>query len=86
VTFPFTANGPNQLTLNLGDTVKIHEEYSRSWYRGCIMGQKKKGIFPQSFVQLQSREKDPLIMEIKGLAKEWNLRLLKLYKVNFIRR
>ncbi|KAL6738145.1 hypothetical protein Aduo_011724 [Ancylostoma duodenale] len=48
--YPFTAEFPNELSLNVDDIVTLTKRVDKDWLEGSVNG--KTGIFPQSFVQI----------------------------------
>ncbi|VDM65954.1 unnamed protein product [Strongylus vulgaris] len=48
--YPFTAEFPNELSLNVDDIVTLTKRIDKDWLEGSVNG--KTGIFPQSFVQI----------------------------------
>ena len=49
-TFPFTAEGPGELTFSEGDQVELLERVDAAWMKGRLRG--KEGIFPTEFVKV----------------------------------
>ncbi|RCN31133.1 SH3 domain protein [Ancylostoma caninum] len=48
--YPFTAEFPNELSLNVDDIVTLTKRVDKDWLEGSVNG--RTGIFPQSFVQI----------------------------------
>lgn len=49
-TFPFSAEGPGELSIAEGDQVELLERVGTSWMKGRLRG--KEGIFPVEFVDV----------------------------------
>jgi hypothetical protein len=49
-TFPFTAEGPGELSISEGDQVELVERVDAAWMKGRLGG--KEGIFPLEFVKV----------------------------------
>ena len=49
-TFEYTAQGPDELTLKVGDTITILEQAEEGWWEGTLNG--KTGMFPNNFIEL----------------------------------
>uniref|UniRef100_A0A8C9LCK8 Dedicator of cytokinesis 1 n=1 Tax=Pavo cristatus TaxID=9049 RepID=A0A8C9LCK8_PAVCR len=84
--------GPDELSLQIGDTVHILETYE-GWYRGYTLRKKsKKGIFPASYIHLKEAIVEgkgqhetvipnelPLIQEVTTTLREWSIIWRQLY-------
>ncbi|XP_023686613.1 dedicator of cytokinesis protein 1 isoform X1 [Paramormyrops kingsleyae] len=82
--YNYDAKGPEELSLQIGDTVHILETYE-GWYRGHRLRRKtKKGIFPVGYIHLKdaaiegSGQKEtvipieqPLVHEVTTTLREW---------------
>ncbi|XP_018616629.1 dedicator of cytokinesis protein 1 isoform X2 [Scleropages formosus] len=82
--YNYEARGPEELSLQIGDTVHILETYE-GWYRGHRLRRKsKKGIFPVCYIHLKdatvegSGQKEtvipnelPLVHEVTTTLREW---------------
>uniref|UniRef100_G5E7G9 Dedicator of cytokinesis 1 n=1 Tax=Meleagris gallopavo TaxID=9103 RepID=G5E7G9_MELGA len=87
-----TDRGPDELSLQIGDTVHILETYE-GWYRGYTLRKKsKKGIFPASYIHLKEAIVEgkgqhetvipnelPLIQEVTTTLREWSIIWRQLY-------
>ncbi|KAE8590306.1 hypothetical protein XENTR_v10018012 [Xenopus tropicalis] len=90
--YNYDAKGPDELCLQIGDTVHILETHE-GWYRGYSLRKKsKKGIFPASFVHLKEAVIDgkgqhetivpceiPLVQEVTTTLREWSTIWRQLY-------
>lgn len=50
VLFPFTAEGPGELSISEGDQVELTERIDAAWMKGKLGG--KEGIFPADFINV----------------------------------
>lgn len=76
----FKANGPCQVSFTVGDKLKIQERIA-GWYKGIVLSNGKKGIFPMSFVHLyviDEKDRDTVSEELVNASWEWT-GLLKSY-------
>ncbi|XP_070608582.1 dedicator of cytokinesis protein 1 isoform X3 [Erythrolamprus reginae] len=83
--YNYDARGPDELSLQIGDTMHILETHE-GWYRGYTLRKKsKKGIFPSSYIQLKEAIVEgkgqhetvipselPLIQEVTSTLREWS--------------
>ncbi|XP_053244874.1 dedicator of cytokinesis protein 1 isoform X3 [Podarcis raffonei] len=90
--YNYDARGPDELSLQIGDTVHILETHE-GWYRGYTLRKKsKKGIFPSSYIQLKEAIVEgkgqhetvipselPLIQEVTTTLREWSTIWRQLY-------
>ncbi|KAM9284784.1 dedicator of cytokinesis protein 1 isoform 6-T6 [Morus bassanus] len=90
--YNYDARGPDELSLQIGDTVHILETYE-GWYRGYTLRKKsKKGIFPASYIHLKEAIVEgkgqhetvipnelPLIQEVTTTLREWSIIWRQLY-------
>ncbi|KAM6130113.1 dedicator of cytokinesis protein 1 isoform 9-T9 [Phoenicopterus ruber ruber] len=90
--YNYDARGPDELALQIGDTVHILETYE-GWYRGYTLRKKsKKGIFPASYIHLKEAIVEgkgqhetvipnelPLIQEVTTTLREWSIIWRQLY-------
>ncbi|XP_032080848.1 dedicator of cytokinesis protein 1 isoform X3 [Thamnophis elegans] len=90
--YNYDARGPDELSLQIGDTMHILETYE-GWYRGYTLRKKsKKGIFPSSYIQLKEAIVEgkgqhetvipselPLIQEVTTTLREWSIIWRQLY-------
>ncbi|NXL85151.1 DOCK1 protein, partial [Alectura lathami] len=90
--YNYDARGPDELSLQIGDTVHILETYE-GWYRGYTLRKKsKKGIFPASYIHLKEATVEgkgqhetvipnelPLIQEVTTTLREWSSIWRQLY-------
>ncbi|KAM9380128.1 dedicator of cytokinesis protein 1 isoform 7-T7 [Phaethornis superciliosus] len=90
--YNYEARGPDELSLQIGDTVHILETYE-GWYRGYTLRKKsKKGIFPASYIHLKEAIVEgkgqhetvipnelPLIQEVTTTLREWSIIWRQLY-------
>uniref|UniRef100_A0A8D0BC68 Dedicator of cytokinesis 1 n=1 Tax=Salvator merianae TaxID=96440 RepID=A0A8D0BC68_SALMN len=90
--YNYDARGPDELSLQIGDTVHILETHE-GWYRGYTLRKKsKKGIFPASYIQLKEAiiegkgqhetiipSELPLIQEVTTTLREWSTIWRQLY-------
>uniref|UniRef100_A0A8D2KY79 Dedicator of cytokinesis 1 n=1 Tax=Varanus komodoensis TaxID=61221 RepID=A0A8D2KY79_VARKO len=90
--YNYDARGPDELSLQIGDTVHILETHE-GWYRGYTLRKKsKKGIFPASYIQLKEAIVEgkgqhetvipselPLIQEVTTTLREWSTIWRQLY-------
>ncbi|OCT71603.1 dedicator of cytokinesis protein 1 isoform X2 [Xenopus laevis] len=90
--YNYDARGPDELCLQIGDTLHILETYE-GWYRGYSLRKKsKKGIFPASYIHLKEAVIDgkgqhetivpceiPLVQEITTTLREWSIIWRQLY-------
>ncbi|KAJ7325314.1 hypothetical protein JRQ81_018334 [Phrynocephalus forsythii] len=90
--YNYDARGPDELSLQIGDTVHILETHE-GWYRGYTLRKKsKKGIFPASYIQLKEAIVEgkgqhetvtpnelPLIQEVTTTLREWSIIWRQLY-------
>lgn len=49
--FPFPGFEDEQLSLNMGDVVRVREEFG-GWFRGVLDGTDRSGVFPRAYVRL----------------------------------
>lgn len=71
--YTFEAAGPFQVSFMVGDRIKI-EERIEGWFKGIVLSNGKKGIFPMSFVQVSEKNgpnSDPFAEEILNTCWEW---------------
>ena len=71
--YTFEAAGPFQVSFMVGDRIKI-EERIEGWFKGIVLSNGKKGIFPMSFVQVSEKngpKSDPFAEEILNTCWEW---------------
>lgn len=75
--YAFKGDGKNELSLEVGDRLKIEEE-TKGWFKGCsLVNPTKRGIFPANYVKtgdsLDALQKTPdvTIMAAQYTAKEW---------------
>jgi len=86
----FTANGDHQISLTVGDLVRIEEEYDGVWYRGTVITETafsmidanssmgfKKGIFPANHILLKTDDVDLVVNELIQVLREWKTLLFK---------
>uniref|UniRef100_A0A0K8RVY7 Dedicator of cytokinesis 1 n=1 Tax=Crotalus horridus TaxID=35024 RepID=A0A0K8RVY7_CROHD len=90
--YNYDARGPDELSLQIGDTMHILETHE-GWYRGYTLRKKlKKGIFPASYIQLKEAIVEgkgqhetvipselPLIQEVTSTLREWSTIWRQLY-------
>ncbi|XP_034292338.1 dedicator of cytokinesis protein 1 isoform X3 [Pantherophis guttatus] len=90
--YNYDARGPDELSLQIGDTMHILETHE-GWYRGYTLRKKsKKGIFPSSYIQLKEAIVEgkgqhetvipselPLIQEVTSTLREWSTIWRQLY-------
>ncbi|KAM6442879.1 dedicator of cytokinesis protein 1 isoform 1-T1 [Liasis olivaceus] len=90
--YNYEARGPDELSLQIGDTMHILETHE-GWYRGYTLRKKsKKGIFPASYIQLKEAIVEgkgqhetvipselPLIQEVTTTLREWSTIWRQLY-------
>ncbi|XP_026560740.1 dedicator of cytokinesis protein 1 isoform X3 [Pseudonaja textilis] len=90
--YNYDARGPDELSLQIGDTMHILETHE-GWYRGYTLRKKsKKGIFPASYIQLKEAIVEgkgqhetvipselPLIQEVTTTLREWSIIWRQLY-------
>uniref|UniRef100_A0A8C5Q6X1 Dedicator of cytokinesis 1 n=1 Tax=Leptobrachium leishanense TaxID=445787 RepID=A0A8C5Q6X1_9ANUR len=90
--YNFDGRGPDELSLQIGDTVHILETHE-GWYRGYGLRKKsKKGIFPGSYVHLKEAIVEgkgqqetvvpceiPLVQEVTTTLREWSIIWRQLY-------
>ncbi|XP_056384853.1 dedicator of cytokinesis protein 1 [Hyla sarda] len=90
--YNFNARGPDELGLQIGDTVHLLETHE-GWFRGYILRKKsKKGIFPASYVHLKEATVEgkgqheavvpseiPLVQEVTATLREWSIIWRHLY-------
>ncbi|XP_075468365.1 dedicator of cytokinesis protein 1 isoform X2 [Ascaphus truei] len=83
--YNYDARGPDELSLQIGDTMHILETHE-GWYRGYTLRKKsKKGIFPASYIHLKEAIVDgkgqnetvvpseiPLVQEVTTTLREWS--------------
>jgi hypothetical protein len=82
--FPYTASGRFEVSLEIGEKLKLDEE-TNGWFRGASISSatSKKGIFPANYVKyadtIQELEMDTdiLLMEIQKTFKNWQFELQK---------
>uniref|UniRef100_A0A8C9WD47 Dedicator of cytokinesis 5 n=1 Tax=Scleropages formosus TaxID=113540 RepID=A0A8C9WD47_SCLFO len=93
--YNYDAQGPQELTLQVGDTVHILELFE-GWYRGYTLRNKsQKGIFPASYIHLKEAKVEgtgqqetvipadlPLVQELGATLREWAQIWQKLYVSN----
>ncbi|KAM3912824.1 dedicator of cytokinesis protein 1 isoform 2-T2 [Leptodactylus fuscus] len=90
--YNFNARAPDELSLQIGDTVHLLETHE-GWYRGYVLRKKsKKGIFPASYVHLKEATVEgkgqheavvpceiPLVQEVTTTLREWSFIWRQLY-------
>eukprot|EP01137_Pigoraptor_chileana_P029724 Opistho-2@15258 len=92
--YNFTANGPHQISLSVGEAVHIIEENS-GWYRGFpIRNKTNHGVFPANYIHLKEctvkcgegfgeeivLSGDVIGNEITNVLHIWNAELKSLFK------
>ncbi|VDK62143.1 unnamed protein product [Onchocerca ochengi] len=73
--FPFNAVSPKELSFNRGDVIRVHRIIDNNWMEGEHNGQ--IGIFPSSYVQIDSDEESELIALYSFSARNKNELSLK---------
>ena len=63
--YDFTADGPDELNLRVGDSIELIATVGSDWLRGRLGGQ--EGIFPKDFVEI--KEDLPAEGKTEGLSK-----------------
>ncbi|CAH2322310.1 dedicator of cytokinesis 1 isoform X1 [Pelobates cultripes] len=90
--YNYDAGGPDEISLQIGDTVHILETHE-GWYRGYALRKKsKKGIFPASYIHLKEAVVEgkgqhetvapceiPLVQEVTTTLREWSIIWRQLY-------
>ncbi|XP_063290662.1 dedicator of cytokinesis protein 1 isoform X3 [Pelobates fuscus] len=90
--YNYDAGAPDELSLQIGDTVHILETHE-GWYRGYALRKKsKKGIFPASYIHLKEAVVEgkgqhetvapceiPLVQEVTTTLREWSIIWRQLY-------
>ncbi|KAM4636036.1 dedicator of cytokinesis protein 1 isoform 2-T2 [Discoglossus pictus] len=90
--YNFDARGPDELCLQIGETVHILETHE-GWYRGYTLRKKsKKGIFPASYIHHKEATVEgkgqhetvvpceiPLVQEVTTTLREWSFIWRQLY-------
>ncbi|XP_043912113.1 dedicator of cytokinesis protein 1 [Protopterus annectens] len=83
--YNYDAKGPEELSLQIGETVHILETHE-GWYRGYSLRKKsKKGIFPSSYIEHKDAQVEgkgqhetvtptevPLVQEVTTTLREWS--------------
>jgi hypothetical protein len=75
-----------QLTVHVGDSVRIEEEYAGEWYRAVHEASGAVGIVPASYLLLKTdsttADVDVVVSECRQTLRQWTETLIELFQVS----